>query len=210
LANYAELSLRCKHFEIYDFFKVVFDRLTTIKGSVVECGFGAGNSFIALGALSLKSGRSLIGMDTFEGFPEPSDWDHSKRAVKAGEWAVRTLAEATRTCCLAGLEVAIRNGQIRLLQTTLGTQTLNPIPSSRIALLHLDVDLHDGYAAGLRLFWDQLAEGGIVVLDEYHSPKWPGCAVAVDNFISTRSDVVREEIVVANRSRYALKKRQRV
>ena len=65
--------------------------------------------------------------------------------------------------------------------------TKNPIPNQKIALLHLDLDLYEGYKYALEIFWDQIQIGGIILFDEYRDPKWPGATKAVDEFLVSKN-----------------------
>ena len=49
---------------------------------------------------------------------------------------------------------------------------------ARIALLNLDVDLYESYCDCLRHLGPRVT--GVIVYDQYRSPKWPGATQAVD------------------------------
>ena len=57
-------------------------------------------------------------------------------------------------------------------------------PVDRIALLHIDADLHDSVKIVLEAFYDRVIPGGFVVLDDYGF--WPGCRAAVHQFLDAR------------------------
>ncbi|MEE8046353.1 MAG: TylF/MycF/NovP-related O-methyltransferase, partial [Dehalococcoidia bacterium] len=63
-----------------------------------------------------------------------------------------------------------------------------PKISTNIALLHIDVDLHDSYLTVLNNLYDQVVSGGVIAFDEYKSPwdldRFPGASVAIDSFFS--------------------------
>jgi hypothetical protein len=53
-----------------------------------------------------------------------------------------------------------------------------------VSLLHLDVDWYESTKLCLEHFYDKVAPGGFVVIDDYGY--WSGCKMAVDEFIATR------------------------
>ena len=70
-----------------------FELTKNVTGSIVEFGVGRGRSLISICVLesyyrTLKSykKKKIIGLDSFNGFPEPSKEDNSIRKPKKGEW----------------------------------------------------------------------------------------------------------------------------
>ena len=53
-----------------------------------------------------------------------------------------------------------------------------------IALLHIDLDLYNGYQTVLQNLYLFLASKGAICLDDYGHTKWPGCQKAVDEFLA--------------------------
>ena len=53
----------------------------------------------------------------------------------------------------------------------------------KIALLYIDLDLYSGYQSVLQNLYPLLASKGVICLDDYGQPKWPGCQKAVDEFL---------------------------
>ena len=60
--------------------------------------------------------------------------------------------------------------------------TVDSYDGGPIALLHIDVDLYESYRAVLKKFFPQVANGGVILFDEYKSPRWPGATKAIDEF----------------------------
>ena len=85
--------------------------------------------------------------------------------------------------------------QYELISLKLNQSAKNPIPNQKIALLHIDLDLYDGYKYALELFWDQIQSGGIIVFDEFDTVDWPGATLAVKEFLESRNlseDLIRK------------------
>jgi len=57
-------------------------------------------------------------------------------------------------------------------------------PERRYALVHLDVDLYGPTLACLEYFAPRLADGGIIVMDDYAAPTCPGVKRATDEYLA--------------------------
>lgn len=171
----------------YEIFRDLISTLEkkSIKGVFVECGYGYGRSFVILGHFATKLKRKIYGFDSFNGFPNVSYIDYSYRNPKKGQWAVRTLHEAKKS--ISKLGIFENNQAFELMQLIFDKNTKNPIPNEKVALLHIDLDLYEGYKYALEIFWDQIQIGGIVLFDEYSDPKWPGATKAVDQFLISKN-----------------------
>jgi len=152
-----------------------------IEGSLVEAGFGLGtsaNAFVILMNEGLIAKRNLWLYDSFEGFPQPSIEDKSPRSPKKGQWKV-PMEPALKIKDKIDTSVHVIKGFFE-----------DTIPSSytddQIAILHLDCDLYNSYKVCLEGLYDKVAPGGLILFDEYKSPKqlwgFPGAAKAIDEF----------------------------
>jgi hypothetical protein len=54
--------------------------------------------------------------------------------------------------------------------------------SAHYRFVHIDVDLHDPTLASLEYFVPRVVPSGILVIDDYGFPDWPGCKTATDAF----------------------------
>ena len=79
------------------------------------------------------------------------------------------------------------NKNCELIKLVFDSKTINPIPKEKIALLHIDLDLYEGYKYSLEIFWDQIQTGGIILFDEYNEIEWPGATKAVNDFLHTHN-----------------------
>lgn len=168
----------------------LYDKIRDIPGDVVECGLGEGNTFAMLAYLagSENAGRKLWGFDSFEGWPEPTEFDKSPRDPHKGEWKV-SEEMVKRRLEESGLIREYPRLKIEITKGFLG-ETLQFPGTVQIALLHLDVDLYAGYRDGLEYLFPKVVVGGLVLFDEYKEfppdyngiEKWPGCTKAVDDY----------------------------
>ena len=151
---------------------------------------------------AVESKRKIYGIDSFVGFPNVSDFDLSSRNPKNGEWSVRSLAEACES--INSLGIFEDEDDFQLIKLIFDEDTNNPIPDLKIALLHIDLDLYQGYKHALEIFWDQLQCGGIVLFDEYDDVKWPGATRAINEFLENKN-ISRDQIIQL-RSKHYIKK----
>jgi|GEM_PF-1012458 len=61
--------------------------------------------------------------------------------------------------------------------------------SIKVFSANIDCDLYQGYRDSLPFLCDNLSQGGYIHLDEYHSLKYPGPRIAVDEYLSFNNDL---------------------
>ena len=171
-------------YEIFNELTLILEK-NLIKGIFVECGYGYGRSFAVLSHFASRANIKIYGFDSFIGFPYVSNLDHSSRKARKHEWSVRTLVEANKAIINLGLFEEIT--QYELKQIIFNKNTINPIPSEKIALLHIDLDLYTGYKCSLELFWEQIVTGGIILFDEYDDLDFPGARKAIEEFCASKN-----------------------
>jgi len=174
---------------------MLFREIVDLPGSIVECGVFKGASLLTFVKLVevLCPGDSLkrvIGFDTFSGFvslaPEDGAPDESRRKVVGGWNAGDFLPTLERVIDVTQHDsmvprvkrVELVKGDIRVTVP----QYVKEHPGLRICLLHLDVDLYEPTLAALEHLYPLVVPGGIVVLDEYAMPGFPGETAAFDRY----------------------------
>lgn len=228
--NLAETQRRPTHWENepvqvqwlrqFEYFAGLIDRLRNVPGDFVECGVGEGGTFAMLayliGSRGWENERMLWGFESFEGWPEPSEFDKSPREPKKGEWQIDEHVWRDRFE-KSGIFAEFPNLQVQVAKGFLG-QTLPKFPQDRkIAFLHLDVDLYQGYWDGLRYLFPRVSLGGIVAFDEYNEwpnreayrfgeiEKWPGCTKAIGDYLNGRPEKP-QAVRLGSRTKYYLVK----
>lgn len=164
----------------------IFRAIAEVPGCVFECGvhYGGGlASWIHISEIfePVAFTRRLFGFDTFSGFPGVSSHDSSQfsAAHQLGDFSVGDLKteiignlmdiDSTRK-----VEVAQR------LQLIVGDacktipELLKSDPSIAVALLYLDFDLYEPTKNTLLEVLPRMPKGGVVVLDQFGDPEWPG------------------------------------
>jgi hypothetical protein len=166
-----------------------------VPGAYVECGVwrGGAAALLALLARHEGKGRPTHLFDSFQGLPSPTVHDGVPGAPGATGAAERTDLEpvglyvATRDDVSQFLFEALRLDPDRVLLHEGWFQ--HTLPAARhalrpIALLRIDADWYESVKACLDGLYDNVAEGGYVILDDYGS--YPGCRRAVEEFRAAR------------------------
>jgi hypothetical protein len=180
-----------------------------VDGCYLECGVFRGSTILAAQKFCeiRKINKIFFGADSFEGFPKnqtsnindlPQAFENLKKEKKitqehydAAVKRVQTLNQKNHLQSEYFSEPGnlifehAKNKNINLIKGPF-KETL-PFFNHKIAVLHLDCDLYEPYLECLKLQYSNVIKGGIVVLDEYYSLKYPGARIAVDEFLSTLS-----------------------
>jgi hypothetical protein len=160
-----------------------------IAGNFVECGVAAGGSSAMLAAVIKrfsKQVRWLWAFDSFEGMPEPGEFDrHGNVCADASGWGTGTCSapeDSVRNLCQ-------RIGALDVLKTVKG-RFEHTLPEWRnragiISLLHMDGDCYDSTKAILDNLYDHVTGEGFIQVDDYGY--WDGCRKAIHEFEQKRN-----------------------
>ncbi len=167
----------------------MFDKITGIEGDIVECGVGKMHTFQILASLLQEEGssRKLWGFDSFGGFPEPSVEDTSPRNPQKGEWKYIEAEDVEKFLLILGFGRQWISSHIKIIKGFF--QDTLPISGvSKIAFLHLDVDLYNSYKTCLQYLFPKVVQGGVILFDEYSNKtenfKFPGAKKAIDEYFN--------------------------
>ncbi len=176
------------------YFSFLYEQIKDVKGSIVECGVGWGNSLLLLGFLIRqeqlqplgpstppKPSRILYGFDSFGlGFPLTAQMDGAKEgAWKTTEKSVKRLFRNSR----CGIHPVLVSGFFE--------KTLSRQPTGPVAFVHLDCDLYASYKEAIEELYPRMETGAIMTFDEYGSERWPGCTSAVNQFLLESGEQLR-------------------
>jgi hypothetical protein len=159
-------------------------------GSVIECGTWAGG--MSFGLMStLRQIKEFHFFDSFEGLP-PATEEDGERALKARELGIlkhdgntaayEPFAANAERFRAPDQEVSVHRGWFQ--DTLPGFQPKRPI-----AVLRLDGDWYESTFVALTHLYDQVAHGGIILIDDYYH--WDGCSRAIHDFLSSRKGLER-------------------
>lgn len=172
-----------------------------IEGAVIECGIASGGNFASmiLGVLSEndKPKRKFIGFDSFEGIQLAG----SKDTVQAGIGEIKhdtnvSPKELLKTSGITvhpklGVEGNLKSWGLLYLcdielvegwvQNTITEAKAKQI--GKIAVLRLDMDIYDPTLHTLKMLYDNISVGGVIIIDDWNLK---GVQVAVEEFWQLR------------------------
>ena len=167
----------------------LLNRTAHVTGDIAECGVFRGSTLLAMGLFvkQHKSSRTVLGFDSFEGFGSGIEFDlrlggaevPDKRLGGFGDTSYDVIREKIRRL---GLSDVIQ------LQRGFFAQTLPSHSNRRFSFVHLDCDIYQSYKECLEFFYPRVASGGIILFDEYNDPPWPGCNMAIDEFLGDKPE----------------------
>lgn len=161
-----------------------------VPGAFVETGcWRGGASFLAARRfLGRGDPRQVWMFDSFEGLPEPEPVD----GARALSWGESPEGRRLQNCAV---DVDSVEGSAHLLELDKYTRIVKgwfdeTLVSSRdeigpISMMRIDCDWYASVRVCLDVLFDSVQEGGYVIFDDYDS--WPGCTLAVHQFLSERS-----------------------
>lgn len=160
-----------------------------VPGDYAEFGTWRCGSLFAVARAWEKFGaadRSLLGFDSFEGLPPPSE-PRDGPWLRKGVFSDVDFGEIERFFADQGL-----SNRVTLVRGWFD-RTIGRLDDHRLALLHIDADLYDSVKCALEAGWERLSPGGVVVFDDYRHPDCAGCTIAVEEFFASRPEVVQTQ-----------------
>jgi hypothetical protein len=177
-----------------------------LSGHVAECGVWQGSTLLPTG-LFLKRrapGKRLFGFDSFQGLNETVARDVTLGGDDDERKAIGGFAN---TSCEAVQQKVSQFGLDDVVTLVPGyfQDTLHQHAEKSFSFVHLDCVIYESYRTTLEFFYPRMVPGGIILLDEYLDPPWPGCTLAVDEFIAGKPESL-VPITRDNHVRYYLRK----
>ncbi|MGN6474499.1 MAG: TylF/MycF/NovP-related O-methyltransferase [Mycobacteriales bacterium] len=170
-----------------------------IPGAIVECGVWRGGQILIMIERLKQLGvddRDFYLYDTFAGMTAPTDEDVSPYIEPAVEtWAATPPGEVAWASLLGDPSKYQIEG-VRGLLTSTGypverlhlikgpvEETVPEHAPAEIALLRLDTDWYESTAHEMRHLYPRLADGGVLIVDDYGH--WEGARKAVDEYFAS-------------------------
>jgi O-methyltransferase len=154
--------------------KCLVEQSRSLSGEFWEAGVYQGGT--ALLFKKLLQGRHVLRLfDTFEGMPETGEFDiHGKGDFDDSslEFVTSVVGEAENVTYHPGLV----------------SDTFAGLASSRIAFMHVDLDIHDAVAVSCAFAYPRLQPGGAMVFDDYGFHTCPGARRAVDEYFADKPE----------------------
>ena len=164
----------------------IFKLQMHVKGSIVECGVHHGGGVLTWAKLSstlepYNYHRTVIGFDTFEGFPHVAPIDIVNTPdVKKGMFSENYNIYEELTLCVQEYDENRFINQIPKIELIKGDANLTiPYyiknnPHLLISLLFLDFDVYEPTVMALRNIIPRMPKGAVVAFDELNNSGWPG------------------------------------
>jgi len=183
----------------------LLERTRQIKGDVAECGVYRGATLISMAVWATQQNltKTFYGFDSFEGFADSIVKDQMlggadlecKRPGGLNETSYELVERKVRSFRLQNVQ--LRKGFFE--------HTLREVSGAQFSFVHLDCDAYDAYLECLNFFYTRMNTAGIILLDEYNDPPWPGCNAAVDAFLGGRPETL-QVIALDNYEKYYIVK----
>lgn len=161
----------------------VAEKFAVVPGVIVECGVWKGGMIAGIAAL-LGPRREYFLFDSFAGLPQAKAID----GAKALNWQANKSSPAYYDNCTAPVDAAKQAMELagaknyHVIEGWFDDSLATFAPSQPIAILRLDADWYDSTLTCLRRLYPLVADGGVVILDDYYA--WDGCARALHDFLS--------------------------
>jgi hypothetical protein len=182
-AYWSELNEQCRKSSLV----ALLEHVLPLDGDIVECGVFRGRSLkmIARSTRDRAPQKIILACDSFRGFPEGgiSEKDAtflrpiSRRRHKFA-MAVDVPDRLERFFSAFGINGRIVAGYF--------SETLPRLDDRPLCFVHIDSDTYESHRVCLNILYDRIVPGGILVLDDYNEPRWPGAKLAVDEFFASR------------------------
>ncbi len=160
-------------------------------GSFVECGVWRGGCAAVMAMAAVGSRRRIWLFDSFQGMPAATekDGDEARQLTDCLDGSLTPVGanvaplEDVREFLFGRIKLDPRDVLLRpgWFQNTLPTARSEIGP---IAILRLDGDWYESTLCCLRHLYDQIVEGGYLIVDDYGH--FPGCRIAVEEFFEER------------------------
>ena len=182
------LSKLLAHYELYK-------SIAGLPGDIFELGVYKAASLVRLAtfrrALENDFSRKIVGFDAFGKFPTDNlEHDDDAEFIESFEnTGGDGLSQDEVEAILRGKEFAnVDLWKGNIFDTV--PSYLKQNPQTRIALLHLDMDVEEPTAFALEQLWDRVVRGGIVMIDDYNTVA--GATRAVDAFFAEKDQQVEK------------------
>ena len=131
--------------------------------------------------------QNVFGFDSFEGFSESVNIDIHMGGPHTDAKRVSGLSDTSYEEVRKKIDQFGLSSMVTLVRGYF-SETLPRFNGRRMSFVYLDCDLYESYKDCLEFFYPRLSPGGIILMDEYNDPPWPGCNKAVDDFLKDKPE----------------------
>lgn len=137
-----------------------------VKGDVAQLGVYRGGSAKMIAECFKETSSKVFLFDTFEGLPGDGEGERGMFGDVAFTEVQKLLAPYPN--------VEFKKGFF--------PDTAKGLENRKYSFVYLDGDMYQSMKDGLDFFYPRLVLGGVIVCDDYESPKWVGVKKAVQEF----------------------------
>jgi len=189
LDNFPKYIKRQKLTRLFAFYEL-FQKILSIKGSIIECGVYRGFGLMSWAHMSAilepnNLTRRIYGFDTFDGFPSLNKEDKGKLSgnIKRGDLSSNSFNELQKIIKIYDKTRFL--GHIKKIELIKGDAVktipdfIKKNPHIVVSLLFLDFDLFEPTKVAIENFYPRMPKGSIIAFDELDNPLWPGETMAL-------------------------------
>lgn len=184
------LFLNSKNLSRILFMDYIYRKQIDVHGIVVEFGTHWGQNTALFAALRgiyepFNRHKKIIGLDTFEGFPEITEEDGKSPLMVAGKLALSDNYDQYLSRIVQNIESDNPLSHIKKFEIIKGDATktihgyLENNPQTIISLAYFDFDLYKPTKECLEVIKPRLTKGSVVAFDELNDPDSPGETLAL-------------------------------
>ena len=182
-------SKNLRHYSLMQCVRHVLTKKDLQSYNFAECGCWSGHSTYIISKIlkeynfknkfyifdSFEGGLSDLSQEDESLLQEMSDQEVCKQKdyLKSSEKQVRNILKDFEF-------IEIFNGWI--------PKTFHQVEDKKFQFVHLDVDLYEPTRDSLNFFYPKLAQGGVIVCDDYNFSTFPGAKKAWDNFFKDKKN----------------------
>jgi O-methyltransferase len=150
-----------------------------LSGEIWECGVYKGGSALLLAEVIQRRAVRPVTLRLFDSFAGMPETDGQLDLHRQGDFSdCRPQEVAAR---FAGWDfVRLHPGRL--------PETFQGLEDRRVALAHIDVDIHRSVLDCCRFIYPRLPAGGVMIFDDYGMPSCPGARKAVDGYFQERPE----------------------
>ena len=152
------------------------------EGDILEVGCWRGGSslMIADSARTHKPNSHVFVCDTFEGIVLSSEKDNYHKDGDFGDTTSKELVDELLT------SYDLKNYSLH--KGIFPHDTGEEVTSTKLAFVHVDVDVYEGHMGIFRWLEGKLVPGAIIIFDDYMSPSCLGATKAVHEYFDNNPD----------------------
>ena len=150
-----------------------------VEGDICEFGVAAGATSALLANEIRSTSRHIWLFDSFAGLPEPTESD---QIVNTRDW-IGAMCFPRFVVEKRLREIGFPQDRVHIVAGFFPQSAKRNAPD-RVCFAYVDFDLYRPIRDALEFVDQRMSKGGMIVVDNYGDPVFPGAQKAVDDFVS--------------------------